>query len=405
MRSGSLLAAALSFAFSAGTAVAATLEGFARLNASTLMPGPDSGHFIEAGENIELPFQGQPAQGFSAIIQDGNGGYLALVDNGFGSRENSPDFLLRIYFLNPEFRTAEGGSGDILIDGYINLSDPGGLMPYPITASRECLDSQDPCLEVNEAAKTGRLLTGADLDPESLQETPDGSLWIGDEIGPYLGHFDATGALLEAPFELQGLVSESRPDSEKTTHTLRHSRGFEGMAKSPNGGTLYPMLEGSLDGQQGLLNIYSFDVEGRRFLNGSADEPSFRYQLNPAATAIGAFKLANETTGLVIERDSGEGANAKHKKIYRVDFSQTNEENILVKIEIADLLKIEDPHDLNQDGKTMFTFPMATMEGLAILDSGLLAIISDNNYPFGRARGREEPEATEFILIDVGDLW
>jgi hypothetical protein len=42
--------------------------------------------------------------------------------------------------------------------------------------------------------------------------------------------------------------------------------------------------------------------------------------------------------------------------------------------------------------------PMATIEGLVILENGSLGIITDNNFPFGHARGTH-PEATEFVLI------
>ena len=47
---------------------------------------------------------------------------------------------------------------------------------------------------------------------------------------------------------------------------------------------------------------------------------------------------------------------------------------------------------------------MSTLEGLVILDEGLVGIISDNNYPFGKARGEAAaPEATEFILLRLDD--
>ena len=382
------------------TAGAATLEGFASLPADTLMPGPDSGHFIEADENLDLPFKGQPAQGFSAIVADSGGGYLALSDNGYGTRENSSDFLLRIYFLSPDFRTLGGGSGTIEIEGFINLSDPLRLMPYPITAERQCLGSPDPCIPVDPSVRAERLLTGADLDTESLQVSSDGSFWIGDEFGPYLLHFDPQGVLIEAPFELQGLVSDTRPGALPATRTLRPSRGFENLALSPSGELLYPMLEGALYSQPEHLNIYTFDVENRRYLNPSATEPSFRYRMDPLATAVGAFKMTGEDTALVLERDSGQGEDAKHKKLYRVTFTAPDDQGYLARTEWVDLLNIDDPHDLNQDDSNHFSLPMSTLEGVIVTDDGLVGIISDNNYPFGKARGEEHaPEATEFVLL------
>jgi hypothetical protein len=378
---------------------AATLEGYATLPANTIMPGPDSGQFIEADASIQLPFKGQPAQGFSAIIADDNGGFLALVDNGFGSRENSPDFLLRVYFITPDFRTVLGGTGEIQIDGYINLSDPHEFMPYPITASRGCLPESEPCITTAPSIQADRLLTGADLDPESLQVANDGTIWVGDEFGPFLVHFDAAGSMLEAPFDLTGLNSESRPGFETSTATVRRSRGFEGMGISVDGNTLFPMLEGPMLTEEGLLNIYSFDIENRKFTNTSANTPSYVYSPDPMATAVGAFKLTEKNSGIILERDSSHGAEARHKKIFRIDLTAANTEHVLQKTEWVDLLKIDDPNDLNLDGKLEFSLPMSTIEGFVHLENGMLAIITDNNFPFGRSRGPGSPEATEFIII------
>jgi len=35
-----------------------------------------------------------------------------------------------------------------------------------------------------------------------MQKASDGTLWFGDEFGPFLLHTDATGKLLEAPIAL-----------------------------------------------------------------------------------------------------------------------------------------------------------------------------------------------------------
>lgn len=366
--------AALPALLLAGPLAAATLEGFASLDAHTLAPGPGSGRFISDPPESEPPFDGQPVQGFSAIVSNDDGTYLVLSDNGYGSRANSADFLLRIYCIEPDFRTANGGTGVIQVDGFITLEDGGPV-------------------------------TGADFDPESLQRAADGSFWVGEEFGPFLLHLDSRGELLENPFQLAGLVSDSRPGST-TEPTLPRSRGFEGMAMSPAGDRLYPMLEGALFDQEGQLNIYTFDLETRSFINANALEPSYRYRPEPEATAIGSFRLFSETSGLVLERDSGQAGKARHKKVYRVDFSQVDDEGFLVKHEVADLLAIDDPHDLDGDGSTKFSFPFQTPEALLVLDRNTIGIVNDNNYPFGRGRGEDRgPESTEFILLTIDRLW
>jgi len=367
---------------------AATLTAFATLPADSFTPGPTSGQFIEPVNDRKPPFKKQqPVQGFSAVVHAQKGSYFILSDNGFGRRDNSSDYLLSIYHISPDFRTQQGGSGDIRVNEIIHLSDPGQFLPYPATHPN------------------GRLLTGADLDPESFRKISDGSFWIGEEFNPSLVHFSAEGKMLAAPFTLTGLASEDNPTGKQVT--LPRSRGFEGMALSPDGKLLYPMLEGTVVGSGRSLNIYTFDTENQRFLNAHANQPSYRYRLDEGATAIGDFTLYSATGGLVIERDSKEGQDALVKKVYKVDFKQLDADGFMIKTLVADLLDIQDPHDLNQDGNLLFAFPFWTIEGLVVLNPTTLGIVNDNNYPLGQARdnSQTQPDNNEFILIEVDALW
>ena len=218
----------LLLSLTAAVSQAATLTGFALLPADTFTPGPTSGQLIEARNNRQPPFvDQQPVQGFSALIKDDNDSYIVLSDNGFGARNNSSDYILSIYHIDPDFRTATGGNGNIQVSNIIRLSDPQGYLPYP--AAR---DKDD-------------LLTGADLDPESFRRAKDGSYWIGEEFNPSLLHFSAEGVLLAPPFKIAELNSVDNPSGDKAN--LPRSRGFEGMAISADGKWLYPMLEGPVE--------------------------------------------------------------------------------------------------------------------------------------------------------------
>ncbi|WP_416289979.1 esterase-like activity of phytase family protein [Nostoc sp. UHCC 0251] len=162
--------------------MAIELVGFASLPADTYSDGPASGEGISANGRTGA-FPGQPIQGFSGVQFANNDSLYFLSDNGYGSKDNSEDFLLRIHRLNPNFKGTENGDGTVKVLDYIQLSDPNNKIPFQI---------------VNEESSE-RLLTGADFDIESFVFDKDGTIWVGEEFGPYLLHFDATGKLLEAP--------------------------------------------------------------------------------------------------------------------------------------------------------------------------------------------------------------
>ena len=160
------------------------LAGRAVLPAATFAEGPSSGQYIGKGPiNFQrVPFKNkQPVQGVSAVVDLGNGDFGVMLDNGYGSMENSADFNLRAYLIHPNFKTATGGAGNINVGGFIELHDPDKKIPFAIT---------------NQFTKD-RVLTGADFDLESVQRAKDGTLWFGDEFGPFILHTKADGKIIE----------------------------------------------------------------------------------------------------------------------------------------------------------------------------------------------------------------
>ena len=245
-----------------------------------------------------------------------------------------------------------------------------------------------------------RLLTGGDFDIESVRVGRDGTLWFGDEFGPFLLHTSSSGRVLEAPFALPGVKSPQNPFLNGATPNLPRSKGFEGMAVSCSGRILYPMLEGPLttDADQQRLTMFEFDTKTRRYSGRR-----WHYRLDAASStgqAIGDLTQISDRTFLVIERDNFEGAAAQFKKIFLVDFDDVDAAGFLIKREVANLLNIKDPRNLAGFGP-VFRFPFQTIESVMVFDRWRLGVLNDNNFPFSMGRVPGEPDPNEFIIIKL----
>ncbi len=374
------------------------LVGFAMLPAASFVDGPTSGQFAGGGNGVSGPFElRQPVQGVSALLPETSGRFLAMSDNGFGTLENSPDYVLVVYRFVPSLKTSAGGEATIGFETAMTLRDREDKIGFPIVAEQETYraDSEIP---VDEAIKEGRLITGADLDIESFRRMSDGTFWFGDEFGPFLIYTDASGVLLRPPVPLPGVKSPQNPLLGSDQPNAQPSGGFEAMAQSIDGSRLYPMLEKPLEGApEGELNIYEFDPMSGAYVS---EEPVRKYRLNPDAIAASEFVALSESTFLILERDAEQGADALHKKIYLVDFGVTDAEGYLLKREVVDLLSIPDPNNIGGMGET-FNFPFVTIESIAVFDDNTIVVANDNNYPFslGRHVAAGMPDDTELILI------
>jgi len=347
-----------------------TLTGFASLPALTFVPGSEpSGAALGTTpvNGVTAPWPDQPVQGFSGVLRNGDGTYDVLSDNGYGTKANSADFLLRIQHIGPVVAT---GKVDVL--GGINLTDPDGLVPFALT-------------------RPDRVLTGADFDVESIVRAEDKSLWIGDEFGPWLLHFDRAGRLLAAPIPLPGVFAPENPNG---TANLPSSKGFEGMAASPDGRYLYPLLEGAVAGDTpGDLRMNEFDR-----LAGSYTGRKFIYRLDSPANAIGDATAVDANRFLIIERDGGQGDAAKLKRIYLADRRDRDHDGVMDKTLVVDLLNIANPHAVGGFGP-VFRFPFVTIEDVALLDAQTLVVLNDNNFPGSAGRTPNVPDNNEFITV------
>jgi glycerophosphoryl diester phosphodiesterase len=378
-----------------------TLTGRAVLPVQTYAPGPTAGNFFAPAtiNGITFPLPSQPVEGISAIVTGRHPGeYLAMPDNGFGSKVNSRDFLIRAYYIRPDFKTAQGGSGDVDVDldDFIEFRDPDRLIGFPIVME----------------GTTRRLLTGGDIDPESLQRGANGDLWVGDEFGPWVLHFDATGKLLDPPFAAPGgLRSPNNPHLGGAAATQPNSRGFEAMAISPDGKYLYPALEGATvadlaAGEGARRYVFEFSVRDEAFTSRA-----WLYRTELAGHFVSDMAALDRHHLVVVERDGGLGLNALFRRVYVVNLTDTDAAGFLVKAEAVDLAAVPDPdlislpaiHAGDVGLGNPYRVTCESIEAIHPITGNRLLLGCDNNFPnTGRNPGRADDN--EFIVVKMPGL-
>ncbi|MGZ8324083.1 MAG: esterase-like activity of phytase family protein [Rhodoplanes sp.] len=379
--------------------------------------GAIEGKSFDRPTGVKYPFPGQPIQGHSGIKTMADGAFWVVTDNGFGTKANSPDSML---YLNQYRLDWDKGAAERLATVF--LHDPDRKVPFRIA---------------NEATDK-RYLTGADFDIESFQPIGD-KIWIADEFGPYLLRVDRSGKV-EAVFEtmVDGKAARS-PDHYAVTapatpaataaFNVRRSKGYEGMAASPDGKFLYAMLEGPMwdaekkdwektaDGKE-YLRILEFDVGAEKWTGRQ-----WQYVLEDKDLAIGDFNMIDATTGLVIERDNGEGTAdkacpagekradcfhnpAKFKRIYKIEMTDASANGPVRKIGYIDLMKIADPNKKARKPLTdgALAFPFWTIENVDVVDPQHIVVGNDNNLPFSSSREPNKADDNEFVLLRVEEF-
>jgi hypothetical protein len=380
-------------------AVTAALTALLAASAQAAEPKLEARAILPADATFGAPFPGvintdpapapgstQPVGGFSALLDAGNGDFYAMPDNGFGSKANSRSFILRLYKVRPKWKTEWSGKGDVKILDAITLSDPDAKVPFPI---------------VNENTPE-RILTGGDFDIESVRQAPDGTFYFGEEFGPFIVHVDAKGRVLDAPVPLPRVFSPDNPFLLGRTPNLASSNGFEGMALSKDGRTLYPFLEGPLVGDDPLVrHVYEFDLSERRYTGRN-----WIYRMSIPGTLDSDAVAYSRDQLIVTERDNGQGPDAAWKKAFVIDVPG-NRPNI-AKREIVDLLDINDKDGISNSPLrpgdfglgNPFKFPYQTVEAVLTLSGNELAFVNDTNFG-STGRNPNLPDYSDFIIVKV----
>lgn len=215
--------------------------------------------------------------------------------------------------------------------------DPASKTPVSVDLVSTTLLRSESGMVLNGQAS---VFAGADrradlrFDPEGIRADAAGSLWISDEYGPWIDHFDAKGARIGRisipdKFLIRN-AGESAEDELPPANTSgrQSNQGFEGLAISPDGSTLWAILQRPLI-QDGALSPENKRI-GRncRILEvqiSTGKTREFVYQLENIKNGVNEILAINSHELLVIERDGKGGTETEFRKLFRIDLAQATD--------------------------------------------------------------------------------
>ncbi|MFZ4813157.1 MAG: esterase-like activity of phytase family protein [Phototrophicaceae bacterium] len=241
------------------------------------------------------------------------------------------------------------------------------------------------------------------LDTEGLVRTADGNFWISEEYSPSIAVISPEGVILKR-FVPEGLAYDSTSyevvaNLPAILATRRGNRGFEALALSSDGSTLYAAVQSPLrnpdaDTGDASVNarIIAFDIASETVVGEYVYQfqPSIEFdgEDTPGEMKLSGLLYVNENTLIVLERTDAVA------KLYAVDL--TSATNILGTAwdDAATAPSLEANNDLSATDVTPLAKTLVIdldtlegtpdkIEGLAMVDSQTLAIINDNDFALG----------------------
>ena len=173
------------------------------------------------------------------------------------------------------------------------------------------------------------------LDPEGIRVGVNGTFFVSDEYGPFVFEFDRQGHLLRRiavppKFFIANPSSIANDELLNNTTGRQANRGMEGLAISPDGTTLFGIMQSALIQDHGL----SPGTTDRLGLNNrilkmdliTGETHEFVYVLDAINRGQGVSEILaiNDHEFLVVERDNRSNLQSPpqaptRKKIYKID--------------------------------------------------------------------------------------
>jgi len=293
-----------------------------------------------------------------------------------------------------------------LARGTDSVTKGPGVSGLPVARSAE------PAYDVDLRRKLGVDPNGVDTEGIAI-DPRDGSFWLCEEYGPSILHIAGDGTILTRlvpkGLDLKGVGYDVKQVLPAVLLKRKENRGFEGIAISPDGATVFAIMQSPLaipDENAGEssrnLRMVAVDVSGE-----PRTTAMYLYRTEPFSAVgagqqddikVGDLVAFSSTRFLVMERDSG--AAVSHRKIYLLDLAGATD--------IKDRSFSGKPLEQMSDGEmakvkvTAVTkrlvvdlvglgFSHELVEGLALVDDTTIAVINDNNF--------DSSEPSELMLI------
>jgi hypothetical protein len=200
------------------------------------------------------------------------------------------------------------------------------------------LTGRPVCISVFRNLKTpGDDIATLRLDPEGIRVSPRGTFYISDEYGPYVFEFNREGHLMRR-LPVPNKFFIDNPNADPNVELLGNAvgrqanRGMEGLAISPDGSTLFEIMQNALLQDIGL----SAGTTNRLGLNNrilkidiaTGETQEYVYVLDAINRGQGVCEILaiNGHEFLVIERDNRSNLQTPpqaptRKTIYKIDLT------------------------------------------------------------------------------------
>lgn len=276
-----------------------------------------------------------------------SGTFYAQPDRGITRNSAATNYTPRTHRLSATFTPAPNGSGNQLqlrltLEDSTKLTEANGAVLTALDPAANSTGGTRSGFTVPlPQASNGRL----SLDAEGLALLPDGSFFVSDEYGPYLYRFSSAGVLLSAIRPPEAFIpkrggrdsfssdnpasGQPSPSPSEPTTGRENNQGFEGLSASPDGRTLYALMQSATrqDGGAGgsslrrHARLLSYDISNPTAptLKGEwiLPLPLFTQSGVQQVASVGDFVVVNSRQFLVLARDGNGRGSDTPASLYR----------------------------------------------------------------------------------------